>query len=230
MGVRGLVRRVTGRDANANDAWDHNLFPEDVVDAYRRDPDFPYLVSWPRTGSHWLRAVMELTFGMPALVRAIYYPDARTFSCIHAHDLDLDLVRRRVIYLHRDPVDTVYSAARYWRIDHNNHHAVQALAVRYGLHRKKWLDDEEFTTEKAVLTYGQLRDDPVTALSVVGDIIGRPADPAKVRAAVAQATKPEVASRTRYDKSIVSLDRDPEAFRESMGDLVMSAVYRPVWR
>ena len=70
------------------------------------DPDFPFLISFPRTGSHWLRMLMELYFEQPSLVRVFYYKDNDNYLCYHHHDEDLKLVdKKNVIYLYRDPVD-----------------------------------------------------------------------------------------------------------------------------
>ena len=38
-----------------------------IVERHIADPEFPYLISFPRTGSHWLRMLMELYFDRPSL-------------------------------------------------------------------------------------------------------------------------------------------------------------------
>ena len=40
------------------------------VDLAYEDITFPFLVSFPRTGSHWLRMLMELYFDKPSLTRS----------------------------------------------------------------------------------------------------------------------------------------------------------------
>ena len=89
----------------------------EVIKSFTDNPDFPYLVSFSRTGSHWLRMIMELYFEKPSLVRAFYFKDANDFTCYHTHDMDLELRRENVIYLYRNPVETVYSQLCYYKED-----------------------------------------------------------------------------------------------------------------
>ncbi len=51
---------------NMSTIFGHN--DQFVVDYLRSNPDLPYLISYPRTGSHWLRLVMEEYFDKPSLV------------------------------------------------------------------------------------------------------------------------------------------------------------------
>ena len=64
---------------------------QDVVDAFVADPENTFLVSFPRTGSHWLRMLMELYFQRPSLVRVFYFNERADYMCYHTHDLDLVL-------------------------------------------------------------------------------------------------------------------------------------------
>ena len=42
------------------------------------------------------------------------YKDAKTFTCYHRHDVELTISGcKNVLYLYRDPVDTIYSQIRY---------------------------------------------------------------------------------------------------------------------
>ncbi len=89
-----------------------------ILRRFLADLDSPVLVSFPRTGSHWLRMTMELYFERPSLVRVFYYPDRTNYLTLHTHDLPgvlpedigADIERSNVIYLYRDPVDTVTGA------------------------------------------------------------------------------------------------------------------------
>jgi len=47
-----------------------------ILDHFLKNADFPWLISFPRTGSHWLRMIMELYFEKPSLRRVFFYPDA----------------------------------------------------------------------------------------------------------------------------------------------------------
>src|SRR5690606_25937856 len=79
------------------------------------DKEKPFLVSFPRTGSHWLRMILELYFERPLLTRTFYYFDKEDdYLLLHTHDMGLTLLRENIIYIHRNPVDTVYSQINYY--------------------------------------------------------------------------------------------------------------------
>ena len=85
----------------------------EVLEAFTSNPESTFLVSFPRTGSHWLRLLMELYFERPSLVRVFYYPERTDYLTYHTHDLSLDVQHPRVIYLYREPVATIYSQMQY---------------------------------------------------------------------------------------------------------------------
>lgn len=129
----------------------------DIVESKISDSGFPYLISFPRTGSHWLRMIMELYFEKPSLVRAFYYKNATSFTCYHRHDEKLEIQRKNVIYLYRNPVDTIYSQMNYYKEHIEDTYRIKYWANLYGRHLKKWLIDEAFTNKKTVLTYDGLK-------------------------------------------------------------------------
>jgi hypothetical protein len=135
------------------------LVNKKIIDKYTANPNFPYLVSFSRTGSHWLRNIMELYFLKPALVRIFYYKNATDFTCLHSHDIMLDVIRKNVIYLYRNPIDTIYSQIRYHKQDINNQYVIKYWASLYGQHLSKWLLDENFTNKKTVITYENMKKD-----------------------------------------------------------------------
>ena len=94
------------------------IIPHEIVKKYIHDEEFPWLISFPRTGSHWLRMIMELYFEKPSLVRVFYEKDAAEFTCYHQHDENLSLNwKKNVLYLYRDPTATVYSQMKYYMQD-----------------------------------------------------------------------------------------------------------------
>ena len=58
------------------------LCTQEYARKYTCDPEFPFLVSYSRTGSHWLRMIMELYFEKPILVRIFYFIKKRNFLCL----------------------------------------------------------------------------------------------------------------------------------------------------
>ena len=123
-----------------NKEYDIHVTDQALISSFLSQPDFPWLISFPRTGSHWLRMIMELYFEKPSLMRFFYYKDARDFTCYHRHDVELSIEGcRSVIYLYRNPRDTVYSLVRYHRENARNITRVRYWAQLYGKHLSKWL-------------------------------------------------------------------------------------------
>jgi len=199
-----------------------------AVERFGADPDAPFLVSFPRTGSHWLRMVMELYFERPSLVRAFYFADRDDYLACHTHDMDLACERRRVIYLYRDPVDTVFSQVVYEKQSPTDEQAVTHWADRYAAHLAKWLVDERFTTEKTTLRYEQLRADLPGAFERITRFFGESLDRDRLERAAQRVTKDEVKRKTSHDEQVVQLKRDYEAertrFRERFGPAVRRRV------
>ena len=201
---------------------------ESLIRRFTDRPEFPYLVSFPRTGSHWLRMLMELYFEKPALVRAFYSKEPTDFTCCHCHDEDLKLRRQNVIYLYRNPVPTVYSQLMYYREDTDDPARITRWAALYGEHLKKWLFAETFTTRKTVLTYEGLKTDLAAEFEKVCRHLGCGLDAGKLEQARAQATKENLKVKTRHDPQVVSLSeayaQQREAFQQRHGALVLDTV------
>ena len=99
----------------------------DITDMLNRkgimeDPEFPRLVSYPRTGSHWLRMMLELYFGMPSYVQSFFIKNPERCWGFHIHNRLISDPHwsegkvdglKNVIYLHRDPCDTIFSQMKY---------------------------------------------------------------------------------------------------------------------
>ena len=202
---------------------------EKLIASFVNDPDFPYLVSFPRTGSHWLRMLMELYFERPALVRVFYFRNRHDFTCYHTHDEDLETGgRTNVVYLYRDPVDTVYSQLRYYKEDITDIARVDAWSELYGRHLRKWLYDENCSKKKTILTYEGLKIDLVSEFGKVATHFGVDLDAARLNAVAEQVSKASLKKKTAHDKQVVNLDpgyvSDREQFRAAMGARVRDLV------
>ncbi len=202
----------------------------DVIDSCTRDPQFPFLVSFPRTGSHWLRLLMELYFEQPSLVRTFYFHDQSDYRTLHTHDLDLGVCRTNVIYLYRDPVATVYSQLRYHQEDPDDVERITHWADLYGRHLHKWLISETFTIRKTVIRYEHLRADIHGEFAKVTSHFRQPLDDAKLGAVTGRVTKEEVRRVTPHDPQVVSTvdsySYDARCFQDRHATLVYDAVLR----
>ena len=184
----------------------YELTSPQFLKQYTTNPDFPYLVSFPRTGSHWLRNVMELYFEKPALVRVFYYKNPKDFSCIHVHDEDLSVERQNVIYLHRHPVPTIYSQMNYYQEDLEDKNRVYYWADLYGRHLKKWLLDENFTNKKTVIKYENLKNDFLSEFRKVSDHFDISFEPKKVEEIQSNISRKKIKSKVADNPKVVNLN------------------------
>lgn len=84
---------------------------------------YPLVVSYPRSGAHWISSVSEMYFNRPRLRKGSpsFLPDKkkrRDWMWIHDHDADLKIIRNlhkkkplanKILFLYRNPVDVIYS-------------------------------------------------------------------------------------------------------------------------
>jgi len=203
------------------------IFDPSMINAFQCEPGNPFLVSFPRTGSAWLRMMVELALDRPTLTRVYYLQDRTDWLFLHTHDADLTLERESVIYLWRAPVETVYSQLQFARRSFGEGDVV-ADAEAYAKHLRKWLVTETFTKKKTVITYGQMQCDPASALREIAEHCGLEADDERANAAAVLASKKAMQTSTTYDPKIVRLDpqygSSKIAFHECYGELVLATI------
>ncbi|MDQ7027007.1 MAG: sulfotransferase domain-containing protein [Anaerolineae bacterium] len=203
---------------------------QELVERFEKNPDNPFLVSFPRTGSHWLRMMLELYFERPTLVRAFYYAQSDDFLLRHHHDINLDVQRKNVIYLYRDPVATIYSQLRYEKDPLDDKERITHWSDIYGQHLEKWLIQENFTTKKTIITYEGLKDNLNETFAQVTNHLGGTFDAERLQAVAAQVTKGEVKSKTQHDEQVIQLDSRYEisrdTFREQSGAYVLESALK----
>lgn len=199
-----------------------------VIQRHTDDPSFPFLVSFPRTGSHWLRMIMEQYFERPMLTLSFFNHEKKDYLLLHTHDMELDIVRENVIYLYRDPVDTIFSQLMYYKEDFDSVERINHWADIYGRHLAKWLHDEDFTRKKTVLSYECLRSDPEAEFRKVAQHFGVDLDSEKLKRAIAGSSKEKLKEKTSHDLQVVNLKKDYDvkraAFRAAHTDKVWEAL------
>jgi len=196
-----------------------------IIEAFANNENNTFLVSFPRTGSHWLRMIMELYFERPSLVRIFYYPENTNYLTLHTHDKDFDVERANVIYLYRDPVDTIYSQLNYYIEDINDEARIIYWSHQYGQHIDKWLCQERFTKKKTVLTYEGMKNDMATEFAKVTSHFGHKLDLKKLEKAAARITKEEVKKKTAHDSQVVQLVSDYAKIRSEFKKKYSSLVW-----
>jgi FkbM family methyltransferase len=226
-GGRGAPATATD-DAEGPSDGSVEITDRSVIDAFTAQPDNPFLISFPRTGSHWLRMIMELYFGRPSLVRLFYCKEATAFTCLHRHDLDLTIRRPNVIYLYREPVDTIYSQLRYHQQSLTDEERVRYWATLYGRHLAKWLVADTFTTKKTVLTYRGLQQAMHGEFKKLCAHLNAPFDEEKLLTASARVSKSEVKGKTRHDQQVIQLDAAYQENKHQFKDRYASLIWETV--
>lgn len=191
-----------------------------TVQRQLRDPSFPLLVSFPRTGSHQLRLLMELYFQKPSLPRIFRYKRARSFTCCHVHDLippdrPAGIERKRVIYLYRDPVPTVHSILRYYEEDLKDLDRIAHWSRVYREHLKKWLLDEKGTEEKVLLYYEAFQQNPWDQFKDLCSFFGSKEDREAFETLFRTVTPDRISDHTTDTPAIIGKQKDRKNERES---------------
>lgn len=213
----------------AGDMQSIAVYDKKRIESFISKPAFPFLISFARTGSHWLRMIMELYIEKPSLVRIFYYKDAEDFTCYHRHDEDLNIERENVIYLYRHPVDTIYSNLCYFD---ENIHDIKKIEFRsklYGHHLKKWLLEENFTSKKTIVSYEGMQGDIDRQFKKICRHFSVPFKQKKLRDAVCRVTKDKVQRKTPHDPKVINLSKDyqitKELFKIEHADFIMDCIY-----
>jgi hypothetical protein len=157
------------------------------------DLDFPRLISYPRTGSHWFRIIMELYLGEPCVVQSFFKKRPEKVWGFHIHNR---LIHKphpsegptknlaRVIYLYRDPIDTLFSQMKYhgnipknWKGDYqpNMIEPLKKYMKEYRDHLENYLfcNDKNFCYVK----YEDIKTNPEDVFRRVTQLIDRPWKP-----------------------------------------------------
>lgn len=178
------------------------------VEQYKKNPDNTFLVSYSRTGSHWLRLLIELYFERPLLPRTFYFPHKHNYLLFHTHDMDLQEKNKNVIYLYRDPVDTIYSQLCYYGEPIDNLTAILHWTHLYACHLAKWLVDETFTTRKTIVRYEGLTTDIVTEFGKIVRHFEEEYDSSKLQKCAAIVSKERITRETLHDPKVINLEQD----------------------
>jgi len=224
--IRKLLNSFLGEEKD--DGASIAVLDEQVIENFIKDIDSPFLVSFPGTGSHWLRMIMELYFKRPSLVRVFYYPEITNYLTLHTHDIDLSVERENVIYLYRDPVETVYSQMNYYKEDIHNQLRIIYWADLYGRHLAKWLYLENFTKNKTVVTYEGMKRDMVKEFGKIAGHFNEELDRNRLMKAMSSITREEVKKKTSHDPQVVQLNADYRELRQDFKQLYGQQVWDSV--
>lgn len=206
----------------------------DVVKSFISDSDFPYLISFPRTGSHWLRMMMEMYFKRPALTRVFFLGNSTKFTCYHTHDTVneeiTDVKRKNVLYLYRNAPETVYSLMQYNNEEINDISRIEELSLFYCRHLVKWLVEDNFTEKKTLIRYENLRNNLNEEFEKVCEFFDEELDVQRLENAFKSVSKDKLKEKTKFNKQIVNLSAGyittRRQFLSEYSDIIYGHIYQ----
>lgn len=206
-----------------------------------RMESMPVLISYPRSGSNWLNAVMELYFNRPRLRRGptTFLKDRdsrRDFMWFHDHDInsDLKLSHNNILYLYRNPCDVIFSLlmAEHPETIHSPTPLIEEQIKLIRKHYDKYLGNHPFDLKHYAITYEGCKEDLQSEFDVILRFFGlnTQVDTERLQKCVDRITKSDLISKATdkryFNKSMMSSDyeRQREAFRSQYGERIKEGV------
>ena len=221
-----MIENVDPQKIRGIDEWPNGGFSvrdRNIVHAFLSNPDNAFIVSFGRTGTHWLLMLIQAYFQRPGLV-GVFFPefcpdwqDYHRYLYYHTHDHGMFIRGRNdVIYLYRNPVDVVYSTTIFKDVPPTEwtESRVRGLAYMYGAFSDKWFNIP--CAKKTLVYYEALRQDPVAEWHKITDHFGVDLDTERFKGIFASLGKKDVKARARPSMSerVVPLSEEYEMARK----------------
>lgn len=178
----------------------------------------PFLVSFPRTGSHWLRVMLESYTDRPLHTRSFLSHNNADYLLYHIHDCELTERPLNVIYLSRSPVQVIFSQLSYYDENINDKPLIENWSKSYARHLIHWLLKENFTQKKTTISYEELKANPYSQLINICHHLSLEYDHEKWKIVLAKIDKPKVKTLTAHDASAVNISYNYENKRARFFD------------
>ncbi len=191
----------------------------------------PYYVGVSRSGSHWIRLVLEEYLdGKSPISSFIACKD--DINILHnrlsdfkgTHDMKLDFVYGNVIYLYRNPIDCIFSNLKYDCTDITDKNEVDRYLNIWIAHIQKWIYDEKFTNKKVVLSYEKLKNNFVDEFSKLLIFLNVEIDKNKILKSNEIYTKSKI-KEIVHDKKVINDELDYETQRSKFHELFGEYIY-----
>ena len=184
------------------------------VRVVNRNNNFPFLISFPRTGSHWLRIILEIYTKKPILPRSQLLHLNSHFLLIYDHDFVLSRKPESVIFLYREnPVDVVFSALNYFSQNLTNIRLIDFWTCCYAHHLSYWLN-EDVSKKKTIIVYEKLQSDFTGEFRKVCEHLNLDFDPIKLQDAIEKGTKVKISQQNKFDPNVINDTPDYELRRK----------------
>lgn len=207
----------------------HILIQKNIIN----DLKFPRLVSYPRTGSHWLRILVEKYTGFPSVVQSFFDPNPQIVWGFHIHNREIQKFEesegpttglKKVIYLYRDPVDTIYSQMKYHKDlpflwDGKNSDIismkVQNYIKEYFNHMNRWLKNNQDIESLLSIKYEELQNNPSETFKKVIDFLNFDWNEEKFQNVYKECDKFLTKKVTPHDQNVLNSE---EIFHKDLAD------------
>jgi len=194
--------------------------------------EIPYYVGVSRSGSHWIRLVLEgYLDGTSPISSFIACKDdinvlySRLSDFKGTHDMQLDFVYDNVIYLYRNPIDCIFSNLKYDGTDFRNKNEVDKYLEIWIAHIQKWIYDEKFTNKKVILSYEKLKNNFIDEFSKLLEFLNIGINTEKITQSNETYTKSKIREIV-HDKKVINNESDYELqrskFVELFGEYIIS--------
>ena len=199
----------------------YNIFKS--IEHHYENHDLPRLVSYPRTGSHWLRIILEAYLEMPCGPQAFLFPDNDPWG-IHVHDRAVGQGAhqegpithlKKVIYLHRDPVNVIFSQFKYEGRTSVAESDVEKLICEYAAHLQRWRFDNTDVGSILDITYEEIKLYPPVALTKIIKFLDYTVDDLKITSVCNQVDKELTKKMTPHDPRALNTQAllTPDAYK-----------------
>lgn len=202
----------------------------------RLEGDRPYLVSFPRSGSHYVSVCLEKYTdnrspisnfrGLAGRSLMVYRIHAGEFRS--THDLNMNAKFRKVVFLYRNPVDTLYSYCRYENILPDIERIRQEADFWAG-HTMKWMFTEIHSHKKVILCYEKLLADFCSEFGKLLDFFGIRKEEEKMRRIQQSTTREEIKGLVdRKDDKVINATQEyrveKEKFVKKFGHTIIERI------
>lgn len=203
----------------------YDLEKEAISKGILSDIEFPRLVSYPRTGSHWFRILVEKYTGSPSYFRSFYTPNPSHVWGFHIHNRQADTPDKtegiieglkKVIYLYRNPIDTIFSLLKYDNILPSNWNTEGIPTIRkkvikfskeYEKHLNFWLNNKHNAEKIIYVKYEDLKNNPKHTFKQILDFLQFDWDPERFDWVYKSVSKASTKSVTQHDYRVVNSEQ-----------------------
>ena len=200
------------------------------------NPDYPRLVSFPRTGSHWFRLVMEFYLICPCAPQAFLVKTPNRCWGLHVHNRKIRDPHPsegpvsnlgKVIYLYRNPIDVIWSCLEYENKSAEDY--LDTLINEYKDHLERWLNNPADIKNICYIKYEDFKENPWdTFAKVLGFLEIKQIDKNMFLEIYKTASIANSRANFKHDNSVISRRRlsrdwknDKEEFVKTYGERIL---------